>query len=57
VQSQTDYPRDVTFEQVWAILERTAKRQKEFDQQLKKSKEEFDLRKKEKTINQTKPDY
>jgi hypothetical protein len=47
VQSQTDYPRDVTFEQVWAILERTAKRQEEFDQQLKKSKEDFDWQVKE----------
>jgi hypothetical protein len=31
-----DYPRDVTFEQVWAILERSAKHQEEADQEMKK---------------------
>jgi hypothetical protein len=39
--STIDYPRDVTFEQVWAILERSAKRQTETDQEMKKLRKEL----------------
>ena len=42
-----DYPRGVTFEEVWAALKENAERQKETDRQLKESRENFDRQLKE----------
>ena len=41
IQTQIDYPRDITFEQVWATLDKLTQEQRETSQQIKEIGKRF----------------